>query len=41
VTVTPIMGPQVGAIYLHMSVGYPASVVVISRSVITGGSEGL
>ena len=38
-TVTPIMGPQVGAIYLHMSVGYPTSVVVISRSVITGGKR--
>ena len=28
-TVMPIMGPQVGAIYLHMSVGYPASAVMI------------
>jgi hypothetical protein len=25
----PIMGPQVSAVYLHMSVGYPTSAVVI------------
>jgi hypothetical protein len=29
VTVMLIIGPQVGASYLYMSVGYPASAVVI------------
>ena len=28
-TVMPVMGPQVGAIYLHMYAGYPASAVMI------------
>jgi hypothetical protein len=40
VIVTPIMGPQVSAVYLHMSVGYPTPAVVIIVTQSRGGSEG-